>query len=471
VARYRFSHFVLSPKRRALLANGTELPLIPRYFDLLLFLIEHRGEAVHRQQIFDAVWGDVAVSDAALSQAVRTIRRVLGDDSRDPRFVRTVSRHGYQFIFAGVVEEEDVASASSVPISNAPAGVPVPVQAIAAGAVPAQPDDADPFAALIDRIASSASSASEEEDQRDAAERLHELGTEEALRRLGTGVRTIRARALLRDARWNTPCAGAVPILGQPHAAAVVSHLVRLRLRQAARLAAARWAGAAVGAGIAGAIGGAVGGLLLVVAPGSAAPAAVVPVLSAIGLGCGAIAGAGVGAGLATAEAVMRSHRLLALCLGGAAGGGIVGTAIEWLGRWSLDVLVGIQAPIGGALEGLIIGGAAGLGYGAMTRSRHEGLPAPRGTRRIRLAIGTAAACAAAALVLSLANVPLVGGTIHGIAQASAGAQVVLTPLGHLIGEPGFGRATAALIGTGEGAAFGLGLALGLARRPVRTSG
>ena len=105
--RYRFSEFILSPRRRLLVRNGREQPLIPRYFDLLVFLIERRSEAVHRRDIFDRVWSDVVVSDSALSQAIRTIRRVLGDDSREPRFVRTVSRHGYRFVFADVVEEDD----------------------------------------------------------------------------------------------------------------------------------------------------------------------------------------------------------------------------------------------------------------------------------------------------------------------------------------------------------------------------
>src|SRR6266699_2901562 len=90
-----------------LVQNGRERPLIPRYFDLLVFLIERRHEAVHRRDIFDRVWSDVVVSDSALSQAIRTIRRTLGDDSREPRFIRTVSRHGYRFVFPDVLEEED----------------------------------------------------------------------------------------------------------------------------------------------------------------------------------------------------------------------------------------------------------------------------------------------------------------------------------------------------------------------------
>ena len=119
--RYRFSEFILSPRRRALVRNGREQPLIPRYFDLLVFLVERRSEAVHRRDIFERVWSDVVVSDSALSQAIRTIRRVLGDDSREPRFVRTVSRHGYQFVCADVVEEDDN---GEWPGAEVPAAVP-----------------------------------------------------------------------------------------------------------------------------------------------------------------------------------------------------------------------------------------------------------------------------------------------------------------------------------------------------------
>src|SRR5262249_19542098 len=116
--RYCFSNFIVSPRRRVLTHDGRERPLIPRYFDLLVFLIEHRYEAVHRRDIFDRVWKDVVVSDSALSQAIRTIRRTLDDDSREPRFIRTVSRHGYRFVFADVIEEpEDDARPATIPIA------------------------------------------------------------------------------------------------------------------------------------------------------------------------------------------------------------------------------------------------------------------------------------------------------------------------------------------------------------------
>jgi DNA-binding winged helix-turn-helix (wHTH) protein len=465
--RYRFGDFVLSPRRRVLLRSGREQPLIPRYFDLLLFLVEHRHEAVHRQQIFEAVWGDVAVSDSALSQAVRTVRRLLGDDSREPRFVRTVSRHGYQFVFVDVVEEDDTTEIAAAAVAPAPAaeGNVANVRATAVEA-PAWTDAASSFAPLLQRLRTPATTDADREDQRDAAERLHELGTAEALRQLGTGRGSVFARALLRDTRWETPRAGDVPILGAPHALAIAIELLRLRLVRAARLVASRWARAALGSGVAGLVGGALGGVLLVNAPASPAPASVIPVLAAIGFGCGAVAGAGIGAGLAIADATMRSRRLLAATIGGALGGAAVGFAIELLGRWTLEVLVGVSAPVGGGIEGLSIGAAAGLGYGVVTKGQTGGLPAPRGAARVRVAAVTAATCAITALLLSLGGRALVGGTIHGIAQAAAGAEAMLTPLGRLIGEPGFGPVTAAFIAMAEGATFGAGLAIGLTSRP-----
>ena len=452
LTRYRFSEFVLSPRRRTLVRNGRELPLIPRYFDLLVFLVERRGEAVHRRDIFDRIWSDVVVSDSALSQAIRTIRRVLEDDSREPRFVRTVSRHGYQFVFRDVVEEDDTGE-----LGPAVAAMPPPRAEVQA--------PADPFEPLLQRVTSVAGTSNEDEDQREAAELLHTLGTAEALRRLDMRPRHAYARALLRDARWDVAEAGDVPILGQPSPFATARHVVNLRLRRAATLAAARWAAASIGGGLAGLVGGAVGSLILVATPGSDASLAVVPVLAVIGGCCGAAGGAGVGAGLSVAESIARSRRAIVLIVGAAAGGGVAGFAAQWLGRSMLLALVGVHVEIGGGLEGLAIGGAAGLAYGLAT-SHADGLAAPRGGRRIVVASVTAAACGVAALALALAGRPLVGGTIHLISQASSGSQATLTALGRFIGEPDFGPLTAAVIATGEGALFGLGLALGLTRRP-----
>ncbi|OFW03526.1 MAG: hypothetical protein A3H96_19995 [Acidobacteria bacterium RIFCSPLOWO2_02_FULL_67_36] len=452
--RYRFAEFIVSPRRRLLVRQGRELPLIPRYFDLLVFLIERRHEAVHRRDIFDRVWNDVIVSDSALSQAIRTLRRTLGDDSREPRFIRTVSRHGYRFVFDGVVEEEDDGAWPS-----ADASAPIPPAAIRS--------DADMFEPLLERVTRVARSAGEEEERREAAELLHGMGTSEALKRLGTRPGHALARALLRDTRWDSPEASQVAVLGAPAPIAVTRALVALRLRRAARLVARRWAGASAGAGLAGVAAGALGGLVLAAAPESSAPVAVAAVLAVIGGGCGAIGGAGVGAGLATAEAIARSRRTIALVGGAALGGVFVGAGVEWIGRWSLSALFGLDVDVGGALEGLAIGSAAGMGYALATRRSEGGLAAPRGRRRLYAAAVTSALCGLAALALTRAGYPLVGGTVHEIARAAHGSQVTLAPLGRLIGEPGFGPITQAVLALGEGAVFGIGLTFGLMRRPA----
>jgi DNA-binding winged helix-turn-helix (wHTH) protein len=458
VPRYRFDRFILSPRRRLLIRDGHELPLIPRYFDLLVFLIEHRHEAVHRREIFDRVWSDVVVSDSALSQAIRTLRRTLGEDPREARFIRTVSRHGYRFVFSNVIQEED--DEAWPPRIAEPSPEPMVTD-----------QTVDPFEPLLGRITHVARNEHEEEDRREAAELLHALGTAEALRRLGDRPGHTTARALLRDARWESPQAEDVPVLGSPAPIAVSRELIAFRLRRAGRVTALRWAGAVIGGGLAGVIAGAMGGLLLTAAPGSAEPIAVIPVLAAIGGACGAIGAAGVGAGLSLAEAVARSARSIALIGGAAFGGALVGSAVQWLTRWSFLALVGIHVETGGALEGLVIGATAGLGYAIGTLRTGDGLAAPRGRQRFRAATLTALLSGAGALALTLAGRPLVGGTLHEIAREAHGSQITLTPIARLIGEPDFGPVSQRLIGTGEGAVFGFGMALGLMRRPSsRTS-
>jgi hypothetical protein len=193
---------------------------------------------------------------------------------------------------------------------------------------------------------------------------------------------------------------------------------------------------------------------------------AVAAVLAAVGAGCGVLGGASIGYGISAAEATARSQRGIVIVFGAALGGAFVGSAVQWLGRLSLSTLVGVHVPIGGGLEGLVLGAAAGVGYALATRRAEGGLATPRGRERLEAALVTALMCAIGGLALSTSGRPLVGGTIHAIAEASAGSQAMLTPLGRLIGDPNFGPVTRTVIGTGEAGIFGLGLALGLTRRP-----
>ena len=88
-------------------------------------------------------------------------------------------------------------------------------------------------------------------------------------------------------------------------------------------------------------------------------------------------------------------------------------------------------------------------------------MAAPRGRRRLRAALITAAICGLAGLALTLAGRPLVGGTIHAIADAANGSRATLAPLGRLIGEPDFGPVSRAILAFGEGACSALGWPMG----------
>jgi DNA-binding winged helix-turn-helix (wHTH) protein len=432
------------------------VPLIPRYFDLLVLLIRRRDEAVARRDIMDSAWSDVVVSDGALTQAVRSLRRALGDDPREPVFIRTVSRHGYQFVHPGVREgAEEPALETDDGRPTAPA--------------PAPPASRDPIEDALERLLAPRGAGEEEElARREAAEALHAIGTAEALRRLDRRPGHEAARAELRDARWDVPGAGEVPLFGQPGGMRAARVLIELRLRRALRIASRRWGAASAGGALAGALGGALGGAALSLAPGSPAGAPVVVALAVIGGIVGGLGAAGVGAGLAMAEALARSRRRTALVALGSVGGGAVGAIAHLMGRWTLEGVFGHDlAFAGGGPEGLGLGAAAGLGYALSAGTgAGGGMAAPRGAARARAAAITGVACALMAVALTAGGRSLTGVSLNLMARSFQGSQVGLAPLARLLGEADPGPATRAAVGAYEGFLFGAGLALGLTRRP-----
>ena len=97
-SRYRFDKFVLDVPDRQLWRDGARVDLNARYLDALVLLVRERGQLVEKDRFFDEVWGDVVVTDSALTQCIKEIRKELGDDASNPRYIRTVPRHGYRFI-------------------------------------------------------------------------------------------------------------------------------------------------------------------------------------------------------------------------------------------------------------------------------------------------------------------------------------------------------------------------------------
>jgi DNA-binding winged helix-turn-helix (wHTH) protein len=114
--KIRFGNFVLDFGRFQLLRSGCPLKLEGLPLQLLMFLIEKRGQLVTREQIADALWGkDVFVDvEQGINTAIRKIRMALDDNSGQPRYLQTVVGKGYRFIALIHVEEEDGGGAGTV---------------------------------------------------------------------------------------------------------------------------------------------------------------------------------------------------------------------------------------------------------------------------------------------------------------------------------------------------------------------
>ncbi len=95
---YRFGDFTFRVKEYILKKGRDEIYLRPKTQETLLYLIEHVGKLVKKEEILDNVWADTVVTDNTLTQTIKEIREKLGDESANPRFIKTIPRLGYKFI-------------------------------------------------------------------------------------------------------------------------------------------------------------------------------------------------------------------------------------------------------------------------------------------------------------------------------------------------------------------------------------
>ncbi|HXW06609.1 MAG TPA: winged helix-turn-helix domain-containing protein [Vicinamibacterales bacterium] len=95
---YRFGPFTLDPAAFRLQRDGVAVPLSPKIVDLLLYFVARPSALVSKDELFKALWPDVAVTDNALTQAISELRQALDDDPAAPAYIQTVARRGYRFI-------------------------------------------------------------------------------------------------------------------------------------------------------------------------------------------------------------------------------------------------------------------------------------------------------------------------------------------------------------------------------------
>lgn len=113
---YCFDRFVLDTGNRQLTRDGAPVELNARYLDALALLVREPGKLVSKERFLENVWQGVPVTDEALTQCIRTLRKQLGDDAGNPRFIETVPKHGYRFIAA----VSDAPGAAAAPRARSP---------------------------------------------------------------------------------------------------------------------------------------------------------------------------------------------------------------------------------------------------------------------------------------------------------------------------------------------------------------
>jgi DNA-binding winged helix-turn-helix (wHTH) protein len=118
MASFRFASFELDPGNRRLGRDGVPVELNARYLDALALLVGEQGQLISKDRFLDEVWRGIPVTDEALTQCIKTLRRQLGDDAANPRFIETVPKHGYRFI-AGVESGEGAAAVRPRPVPAA----------------------------------------------------------------------------------------------------------------------------------------------------------------------------------------------------------------------------------------------------------------------------------------------------------------------------------------------------------------
>jgi len=93
-----FGSFRFAPRTGQLWRDGSELRLTPRAAAVLQRLTERAQEIVTKQDLFDRVWGGLAVTDDALTSCIGELREALGDDARHPRYIETRHRRGFRLM-------------------------------------------------------------------------------------------------------------------------------------------------------------------------------------------------------------------------------------------------------------------------------------------------------------------------------------------------------------------------------------
>ncbi|MEA9562442.1 winged helix-turn-helix domain-containing protein [Xanthomonas campestris] len=98
VPRFRLGPLLVEPERLMLIGDGERITLEPRMMEVLVALAERAGEVISAEQLLIDVWHGSFYGDNPVHKTIAQLRRKLGDDSRQPRFIETIRKRGYRLL-------------------------------------------------------------------------------------------------------------------------------------------------------------------------------------------------------------------------------------------------------------------------------------------------------------------------------------------------------------------------------------
>jgi len=132
---FEFGPYRLDADDRLLYRDSTLLPLPPKAIDTLLVLVSNHDRVVEKEELLKAVWPDTFVEEGGLARNISVLRKVLGDDSSEARYIETIPKRGYRFASPVTEVAPNIATGSRASVEPAVAGRrKLRVRLLAAGA-------------------------------------------------------------------------------------------------------------------------------------------------------------------------------------------------------------------------------------------------------------------------------------------------------------------------------------------------
>lgn len=123
---FRFADVEVREREFSIIRSGKILPVEPKAYKVLQFLLHNPGRVIAKEELLDAVWNDCEVSESSLTRIIAILRRLLGDDVREPRYIATVPTVGYRFVCEVEVSKDPPGDLGTLSIpEGTPSRVPV----------------------------------------------------------------------------------------------------------------------------------------------------------------------------------------------------------------------------------------------------------------------------------------------------------------------------------------------------------